>query len=63
LTAGSWITRRVNKYGDAPCAFVLAAHRPLIGHTSSQWFGKTIVWVDEHVLGWRLGMEPEPRKP
>ena len=63
LTAGSWITRRVNKYGDAPCAFVLAAHRPLIGRTSPQWFGKTIVWVDEHVLGWRLGMEPEPRKP
>jgi hypothetical protein len=58
LTAGSWLTRRVHEYGDAPSAFILTSERGILGNGHvSQWFGKPVFWIDERVLGWRLGIE------
>lgn len=56
LAENSWLGRRVREYGDAPCAFVLAASSGLTGALASKWFGQTIIWADEQRLGWHLGM-------
>ena len=53
------LAARLTEFGEAPCAFVLAAAEktktamPL----RSKWFGKKISWFDPAVLGWRLGVE------
>jgi hypothetical protein len=56
---GSWLSRRVEEYGDAPVAFVLAAASGAPGASSkpSKWFGHSVAWTDEAKLGWRLGFE------
>jgi hypothetical protein len=60
----SWLSRRVREYGDAPCAFILAA-TGVIARSPSRWFGHLIFWTDEARLGWRLGVEaaipPRPK--
>lgn len=57
LTANSWLTRRVVKFGEIPCAFVLRATGESTGTRTSQWFGQKVSWADERKLGWWLGME------
>ncbi len=47
LGGRSWITRRIESFGEGPCAFVLA---------SSGATGK-ISWLDTQKLGWHLGFE------
>jgi hypothetical protein len=47
----------VREYGDAPVAFVLTAANGVAGSSASMWFGRSIVWMDEAKLGWRLGVE------
>ena len=54
----SWVTRRVRDYGEAPCAFILAARGGIAGSKPSTWFGNKIFWAREQNLGWRLGMQP-----
>ncbi len=56
LGSGSWLSKRVQEYGDAPCAFVLASSAET-GRRSAKWFGTSIFWTDETALGWRLGVE------
>jgi len=53
---GSWLSRRVAEYGDAPVAFILsgAGGTP---QAPSEWFGKSVSWADDAKLGWRLGFE------
>jgi hypothetical protein len=46
LTANSWITKRLDQFGEGPCAFVL-------GSTRTAWF-------DPDKLGWHLGVTSEP---
>jgi hypothetical protein len=42
----SWIARRIDQFGEGPCAFVLgSAH------------GTQISWFDPEKLGWHLGFE------
>jgi hypothetical protein len=53
---GSWLSRRVVEYGDAPVAFILSASGSMAG-APSKWFGRSIVWADDAKLGWRLGFE------
>jgi Glyoxalase-like domain len=60
LTADSWLTVRVQEYGEAPCAFVLSSATGRIGANGSRWFGRTITWANQTQLGWRLGMEARP---
>ena len=59
LNAGSWLTERIERYGEGPCAFVLAAVNPghFQGQAKTRWFGAEISWFDEEKLGWRLGFE------
>jgi hypothetical protein len=56
ITDKSWLSRRVNEYGDAPAAFVLKAANGITG-SPTQWFDHPIVWMDDAKLGWRLGVE------
>ena len=46
LDAQSWLAKRLDKFGEAPCAFVLGRTKPA-----------KITWLDEKSLGWRLGLE------
>jgi hypothetical protein len=64
LNAQSWVARRIQQFGDGPCAFVLgkredgAARRTAYqAATKSQWFGVPISWFDSVRLGWHLGFE------
>ncbi len=59
LTADSWLSARIDKFGEGPCAIILSAARAQKYHASghSQWFGARISWSDPQILGWRLGYE------
>jgi catechol 2,3-dioxygenase-like lactoylglutathione lyase family enzyme len=59
LNAGSPLAERIERYGEGPCAFVLAAFNPerFRGQAKTRWFGAEISWLDEEKLGWRLGVE------
>ena len=59
LTSDSWLSARLDQFGEAPCAFILGATRPERYHAKSQtrWFAADISWFDSEQLGWRLGFE------
>jgi catechol 2,3-dioxygenase-like lactoylglutathione lyase family enzyme len=59
LTADSWLAARIEKFGEGPCALVLAAARAgkYRAASKTRWFGAEISWLDPQVLGWRLGFE------
>jgi hypothetical protein len=58
LIPRSWLAKRIERFGEGPCAFVL---RSAEGHppatSTSRWFGSEISWFDAEKLGWRLGVE------
>ncbi len=45
--ASSWLTARLNTFGEGPCAFVLKSAKPQ----------GVVSWFPEAKLGWRLGVE------
>lgn len=47
LDAPSWLAKRIDRFGESPCAFVLGRTKPT----------KQITWLDAAVLGWHLGLE------
>lgn len=51
LSQHSWLSDRLNRFGEAPCAFVLGT-RP----TRSM---DKVSWANADQLGWRLGFETE----
>ena len=54
----SWLTGRLRRFGEAPCAFVLGAGKGAPrGTAGTAWFGKPVSWLQPDVLGWRLGVE------
>jgi len=59
LGADSWLRTRLDEFGEAPCAFVLAARKAgrYPAATRSRWFGADISWFDPDKLGWQLGFE------
>jgi len=59
LNSGSWLTGRLDRFGEGPCAFLLAAGSGGKFRTTgkSRWFGTSIEWFDPSVAGWRLGLE------
>ncbi|MDE3168376.1 MAG: VOC family protein [Acidobacteriota bacterium] len=58
LNADSWLAERIERFGEAPCAFLLAARDAgkWKGTSRSRWFGTEVRWLD---VGWRLGVEAE----
>jgi hypothetical protein len=47
VNSHSWLTKRLSEFGEGPCAFVLkSAKSPA-----------SVRWLDEKILGWRLGLE------
>ena len=59
LNAQSWLTARVDKIGEGPCAFILRARDAKSYPVSSRatWFGTSISWLDTGKAGWWLGFE------
>jgi len=58
LNAQSWLGRRLQEFGEGPCAFILSRRSGLHGTVSgARWFGSEVSWADPDKLGWRLGFE------
>jgi Glyoxalase-like domain len=57
LNAASWLNARLQRYGEAPCAFILEAHGRTGAQQASKWFGRSVFWADADQLGWHLGFE------
>ena len=59
LDSASWLALRLDRFGESPCAFVLAAVRPerYRAQSRASWFGVEISWFDTEQLGWHLGFE------
>jgi hypothetical protein len=49
ISAQSWLTARIDQFGEAPCAFVL-------GKGNGPVRFEHISWLDPAKIGWRLGM-------
>jgi len=45
IDAGSWIAKRIEQFGEGPCAFILGSR------------GTRVSWFDTQKLGWHLGFE------
>jgi hypothetical protein len=55
LNQQSWLAKRLEQFGDGPCALILkGAKSPSSG---THWFGRPVSWIDQSKLGWRLGVE------
>jgi hypothetical protein len=59
LTPNSWVSGRLQKFGEGPCAFILTAKKAgkFKAASTSRWFGVDISWFDPDQLGWALGFE------
>jgi Glyoxalase-like domain len=59
LTAQSWLTTRLEQFGEGPCAFILQARKTgrYKAASKTRWFGIDISWFDTEKLGWHLGFE------
>jgi hypothetical protein len=55
LTSTSWLTHRIERFGDSPCAVVFTAAGGLMGRRSPDWFGHPTFWNTDQTFGWRLG--------
>ena len=54
----SWLSERLARFGEIPCAFILSrAQGAPAAKTSATWFGKAVSWLAPDTLGWRLGVE------
>ncbi|MGA2216283.1 MAG: VOC family protein [Bryobacteraceae bacterium] len=60
-SAKSWLSDRLERFGEAPAAFILGPRKGsvVIHGTQSKWFGHSVVWADAQQLGWHLGFEPK----
>ncbi|HEY3456949.1 MAG TPA: VOC family protein [Bryobacteraceae bacterium] len=51
----SWLTERIAKFGEGPCAFLLKSASGPTAANASPWFDTTVVWTNRQRLGLRLG--------
>jgi len=56
INSSSWLTKRVDEYGDAPVGFLLAKGKGGMRGSPSEWFGHKVFWMDDSKLGWHLGI-------
>ncbi len=59
LSSESWLSRRIQQFGEAPCAFILDAFDMDLVSRPSKWFDRSVFWADTNLLGWHLGFETE----
>jgi Glyoxalase-like domain len=59
LTSQSWLGKRLDQFGEGPCAFILRAKKASRYQAASKtrWFGADVSWFDPAELGWYLGFE------
>jgi len=61
LNPQSWVAKRIQQFGEGPCAFLLGkrGNRTLthLARGGTRWFGHDVQWFDLGALGWRLGIE------
>jgi hypothetical protein len=57
----AWLANRLKQFGEIPCAFALGAPSWPPASQSSNWFGRTIAWLDSKKLGGaRIGIAKYP---
>jgi Glyoxalase-like domain len=60
LSSQSWLGQRIQRFGEAPCAFILGSRKSsVLAGPKSKWFGRSVFWADSEKLGWRLGFQPK----
>jgi hypothetical protein len=60
IDSTSWLAARLQRFGEAPCAFIIGAWHGIIDQRPpSKWFGRSVFWADTDRLGWHLGFETE----
>jgi Glyoxalase-like domain len=61
LSPKSWLTARLESFGEAPCAFILGRRKGsgVVAGPNSKWFGHSVYWADAGQLGWHLGFQPK----
>lgn len=52
----SWLSGRLERFGDGPAGFVLAASGEMKSAEASVCFGRRIGWMDERALGAKIGV-------
>jgi hypothetical protein len=57
INSSSWLSVRSQRFGEAPCGFILGAKHGIAGYKGSSWFGHSIVWANSDRFGWHLGFE------
>ena len=59
LTSRSWLGKRLEQFGEGPCAFILGAKKTgrYQAASKTRWFGADVSWFDNRKLGWYLGFE------
>jgi hypothetical protein len=59
LNAQSWIARRIEQFGEGPCAFLLGSktNGTYRAASTARWFGTEVSWFDPQKLGWHMGFE------
>jgi hypothetical protein len=59
LVSQSWLGRRLDQFGEGPCAFILGAKKAgrYTAASKTRWFGADISWFNTEKLGWYLGFE------
>jgi len=59
LSAKSWLSARLERFGEAPCAFILGPRKGsyVMAGSKSKWFGHSVFWTDAEQLGWHLGFQ------
>src|SRR5579871_1801623 len=58
LTHDPWLARRMEEFGEAPCAFLLAVRRGHYPVSRVRWFGADVQLIDADKLGRRLVIGP-----
>jgi hypothetical protein len=59
LNSQSWLGKRLEQFGEGPCAFILGAKKAgrYQAASKTRWFGADVSWFDTAKLGWYLGFE------
>ena len=57
LSPQSWLTERIQRFGESPCAYLLGLNHEVDFAFPSRWFNHDVAWLSPDRLGWHLGFE------